>query len=117
MPRTLIMTLCFLLAACAGSTGLTEAERSKLDPGLLKLVLGERPVSKDDVTSLRPDGAREFAVIIRSTNADELKKMGIPIGSVFSEIVTARVTLAELRKVVSLNSVQAVQAGATDQLH
>ena len=109
---TVIASLLLLLAACASTTELTEAERQKLDLPLLKLLSGEAVAESDFDASLRKDGTREYAVIIRSKNVDEVKSAGIQVGSVFSDVITARVTIAELRRILSLSSVRAIQASS-----
>ena len=106
----LLGTLCVLLSACSGTTALTETERQKLDPQLIMLLSGDAVSDSDYDSSLRGDGTKEYAVIIRSENVEEFKRSGIQVGSAFSDVITARVTLKELRKVLALSSVRAVQA-------
>ena len=116
-PWTIIASLLLILVGCSGTTELTEVERQKLDPPLLMLLLGEAVAESDLDASLRKDGTREYAVIIRSKNADEVKSAGIKVGSVFSDVITARVTIAELRKILSLSSVRAVQTSSKNYPH
>ncbi len=105
--------ICLLLAACSGSGALTEAERQKLDPQLTRLMLGEP--ERDAESGTRLDGTKEYEVIIRSTNAEEVKQAGIKIGSAFGDVITARVTVAELKKILALSSVRAVQASSKNR--
>ena len=84
----------------------------KLDPALTRLLNAERVVEADYDSSVRPDGTKEFAVIIRSKNVEDIKSAGIKVGSVFSDVITARVSLAELRKIVQLGSVRFVLLGS-----
>jgi len=114
---TIIASLFLVLVGCSGTTELTEVERQKLDPPLLMLLRGEAVAESDFDASLRKDGTREYAVIIRSKNADEVKSAGIKVGSVFSDVITARVTIAELRKILSLSSVRAVQTSSKNYPH
>ena len=116
-PWTIIASLLFILVGCSSTTELTEVERQKLDPPLLMLLRGEAVAESDFDASLRKDGTREYAVIIRSKNADEVKSAGIQVGSVFSDVITARVTIAELRRILSLSSVRAVQASSKNYPH
>jgi hypothetical protein len=114
---TIIASLLLILVGCSSIAELTEVERQKLDPPLLMLLRGEAVAESDFDASLRKDGTREYAVIIRSKNADEVKSAGIKVGSVFSDVITARVTIAELRKILSLSSVRAVQASSKNYPH
>ncbi len=107
--------LLLLLVGCAGTTELTEIERQKLDPQLTKLLRGESAADLDFDAGLRKDGSKEYGVIIRSRNVEELKQVGIQVGSAFSDVITARVTIPELRKIVSLGSVRAVQASSKNR--
>ena len=109
MKRMILAFFCLTFFACSTSMHLTESERSKLDPALAMLVQGESVNESEYDAHLRSDGAKEYGVIIRSNNADELKSAGIRIGSTINDIVTARVTLEELRKVLGMPSVRAVQ--------
>ena len=116
-PWTIIASLLLILVGCLSTTELTEVERQKLDPPMLMLLRGEAVAESDFDASLRKDGTREYAVIIRSKNADEVKSAGIQLGSVFSDVITARVTISELRKILSLSSVRAVQTSSKNYPH
>jgi hypothetical protein len=109
MKRVILAFCCLGFFACSTSMHLTESERSKLDPALATLVQGESVSESDYDAHLRSDGTKEYSVIIRSDNVDELKSAGIRIGSTVNDIITARVTIQELRKVLGLSSVRAVQ--------
>ena len=100
---------------CVSSTTLSESERQKLDPQLTMLVRGDAASDAGYDVGLRADGSKEYGVIIRSTNAAEIRNAGIQVGSAFSDVVTARVTIAELRKILTLPSVRSVQASSKNQ--
>ena len=107
-----ILAPCLLLLSCSSSSNLSDLERSKLDPPLLILVESGTALESSFDSGVRSDGEKEYGVIIRSSNVEELKSAGIRIGSVFGDVITARVTVNELRKIVSLSSVRAVTAGS-----
>jgi hypothetical protein len=111
MTRLIFPLLGLLLFSCSGAR-LSDVERSKLDPALQRLLSGERVVESEYDTAIRPDGSKEYALVVRSSNVDELKKAGIQVSSVFGDVVTVRVTLEELRKVVALSTVRSVQNGS-----
>lgn len=114
---TIIASFFLLLAGCSSTTELTEAERQKLDPQLTMLLRGDIVAESDLDAGLRKDGTKEYGVIIRSKNVEEIKQAGIQIGSAFSDVITARVTIPELRKILSLASVRAVQSSSKNRLH
>lgn len=92
-------------------------EREKLDPQLRMLLRGDAISEADIDVGIREDGTREYGVIIRSKNVEEVKQAGIQIGSSFSDVITARVTIPELRKILGLSSVRAVQASSKNRPH
>lgn len=114
---TIIASLFLILLGCSGTRKLTEAERQKVDPQLTLLLRGDAVADSDLDVSLRKDGSKEYAVIIRSKNVEEIKQAGIQIGSTFSDVITARVTISELKKILSLASVLAVQASSKNRSH
>jgi hypothetical protein len=109
--------LALTMAACAGSPPLTDAEKAKLDPMLLRLLQKESiPEGQLDMTR-RPDGEEEFGVILRCTDAKVLQDRGIRVGSVFGEVVTARMTIQEIRNILSLPQVRFVEGGSSNVIH
>lgn len=116
-PWTIVAFLFLMLVGCSSTTELTEVERQKLDPPLQRLLMGERVVESEYDIRTRPDGTREYAVIVRSKNVEELKAAGIRLSSAFGDVVTVRVTFDELRTLVSLPSVRSVEAGSKNSLH
>lgn len=110
--RLILPLLTLLLFSCYGPRRLSDDERSKLDPGVQRLLTQERMVETDYDVTERPDGAKEYGLVVRSNNVDELKKAGIRVSSVFGDVVTVRVTLEELKMLVSLASVRSVQNGS-----
>lgn len=96
---------------CGAQRSLSDSERAKLHPFLIELLNNNPQVEKMISSSYRADGSKQYEVIIRTDQPDELKKHGIQISSVFGDVVVARVTKDELRKIVSLSSVRSVEAG------
>jgi len=64
--------------------------------------------------SVRSDGTRVYGVIIRASNPDELRNAAIPLTSVTGDVITARLSLEELRKLIRLPSVRWVETGSTN---
>jgi hypothetical protein len=112
MFRILLGLLVIIAAGCGDSWELSSAERAKLAPPLLALLTGDQVADElYDVTSL-PDGTKEYGVIVRCSQPDELRSADIRVRSVLGDVVTATVTRAQLRLVVSLPSVRWVEQGS-----
>jgi hypothetical protein len=110
--RLLIVGMMTVAMGCADSWDLSTAERDKLEPILLALLTeGRVPDGLHDVTS-RPDGTKEYGVIVRCTNAEELRSAGIAVRSVIGDVVTTSVSREQLRLVISLPSVRWVEQGS-----
>ena len=114
----LIRSLVFavLCAGCATSgLQLTKLEKEKLDPALQRLVLGS-PASRTeyDITP-GPSGEDTFSVIIRSDKIDDLRNAGYTVTSAFGEVAVVRVTISELRTLVTLPSVKNVTNGSKNR--
>lgn len=68
---------------------LTDEERSKLDPPLLRL-LEKQPINESDYDiHIRPDGTKVYGVIIRGTNPEHVSQLGIQLNSVFGNVIFA----------------------------
>ncbi len=112
MMRLILPILILLFFSCSGVYRLSDVERSKLDPAVQRLLTQERMVDTDYDTTVRPDGSKEYGLVVRANNTDEIKEAGIRVSSVFGDVVTVRVTLEELKKLVGLSSVRSVQNGS-----
>jgi hypothetical protein len=111
MHKLMLCGLSLALAACSGADRLTQAELAKLSPPLQQLVTGKVLAGEELDATRRPDGDTEYAVIIRSSNPEELRRAGIPLNSVFGDVCTARLTLKELRSAAALPSVRWIETG------
>jgi hypothetical protein len=117
MIRAIAAALVLSLCACSSTTDLSKEERAKVDPALMKLLSGAGIDEKDYTVGIRPDGVKEYEVIISAKKTEELQSAGIRIQSVFGNVLTARLTLPELRKILSLSSVRSVENGSKNYLH
>ncbi|HAL55044.1 MAG TPA: hypothetical protein DCP63_00850, partial [Bacteroidetes bacterium] len=103
--------------SCSTTLKLTDAEKARLDPALQGLFeAGDTDSSRFDVSN-RSDGSKEYGVIIRTANADEIRIAGVVVESVMGDVVTARVTLIELKKILALPSVRSIQNSAKNYPH
>jgi hypothetical protein len=102
---------------CGQGPSLSHEEMAKLDPGLQQLFTQPPPADAGYDVSVRTDGVKEYGVIIRSRNPQDLRDAGIRMGSVFGDVITARVSVEELRRVVALPTVRAVEKGQRSEVH
>jgi len=114
IPAILLLVFC---ASCCGSRELTSVERAKLTPGLIALLTEESVPDELYDTSLGADGTKEYGVIIRASDVQELRNHGIKVQSAIGEIVTARVSKEQLRSLLSLTSVKSVDQGSINRPH
>lgn len=110
-----LMAVLFLFG-CSGSGRLSDADRAKLDPPLQRLLSGKQIAETDYDISIRQDGTKEYAVIIRSRNPDEVKSAGIRISSAYGEVLTARVSRDELAGLLRLPSVRFVESSSRNSI-
>lgn len=114
MIRLALLLSFVFLSSCSQSIRLTPKEQTKLDPKLQMLLEGKNVVDTDYDMTTRTDGAKEYGVIVRGASANDVREAGIRVGSVVGEIMTARVTLSELRTLCDLKSVRSIQNSGRD---
>jgi len=117
MTRMIAAVLLLSVCACKSTSDLSKEERAKVDTAIMKLLSGAEVDDKDYDVGARQDGFKEYGVIIRAEKTDELQSAGIKIQSVFGNVVTARLTLAEMRRILSLSSVRSVENGSKNYPH
>lgn len=114
-----IMFMCFaatVALSCSGP-GLSVEERAKLDPVLQELVSGQTVSEQRYDVTVRPDGTKEYGVIVRTDAPDEVRALGVAVGSVFGDVVTVRVTPDELKRIAALKTVKSVQNSGKNVPH
>ena len=117
MTRVIAAVWLLSLSACSSTSDLSKEERAKVDPAIMRLLSGTGFDEKDYDVGVRPDGIKEYEVIIRANKTEELQSAGIKIQSVFGNVLTVRLTLPELRKILSLSSVRSVENGSKNYPH
>jgi hypothetical protein len=105
-----IALLLFCSISCTGERELTLEERGKLDPELQGILSGTRA---DTLTSstVRPDGTREYSVIIYGNDPPSLQRRGYRIQTILGEMMTATVTVTELKNLAAEPSVRSITLG------
>jgi hypothetical protein len=121
MRRFSVMIIVFSLLNlhCSSTKPLTNTEKAKLDRHLVQLLSGEQFDETLFDVQTNTDGTKLYAIIIRSNQFEEIKKMGIAVSSVFGDVIVARASIPQLRILVALPSVHAIQTGTINlpQLH
>lgn len=98
------------MGACTNSeSALTDSQREKLDPALQRLVEGGDPTMDRYSTSESDDGTTVYSVILRSDDPSALREAGLPINSVRGDIVTARLTVSQIREAARLDAVRRIE--------
>ncbi len=116
--KYLVSLLCAVIALqCGQANSLSREELAKLDPGLQQLFSQPPPSNSSYDASVRANGVKEYGVIIRSTSPQDLRDAGITLGSIFGEVITARVSVEELRRIVAIPTVRAVEQGPRNEIH
>lgn len=96
---------------CSSTKPLSDTEKEKLDPPLIRLLSGKNADDSCINKYIRPDGTQEYGVVVRSEHPEEIKALGIAVNSVFGDVIVVHASIEEIRKIVSLSSVRAVHAG------
>jgi len=104
--------LAILTFQCSSTQSLSNTEKAKLDAPLTRLLTGDQVGNSFVDETIRPDGTSEYAVIVRSEHPEEIKAMGIAVGNVFGDVIIVHATIEELRKIVSLPAVRALESGS-----
>ena len=99
---TLLLLLSVLLMTCGEGEALTQAELRKLDARLQVLV-----------ASTEAPGVQKIVVLIHGSNPDEIRSIGTTIDAVAGEMIIARVSIPELKRIVRLSSVQSIESNTS----
>lgn len=113
-----ILAAALLLAGCSPAvTRLTPEEEKKFDPQLRVLLAGEKV--RDADYDVLPTGGNEkqYAVIVRADDLNEVKKEGYAVMSGFGEIGVVRVTLEQMRLLAKLPGVRSITNGSKSHPH
>jgi hypothetical protein len=105
----LLFYLVFLSIGCTSNQTLNKSEKEKLDPQLQQLLLTDNISDSHYSVSVNQDGVKLYGVIIGAEKVDEILSLGITVNSVHGEMITAKLTTDEIRKIVKLNSVKYVK--------
>ena len=104
--------LCVLPIGCSFTARLTDQERYKIDPLLQRVLAGETVPELEEHSSLRPDGEREYPAIVHSSKPEDVLAIGIHVQGRVGDILTVRVSVAEIEALARLQSVIAIRAGS-----
>jgi hypothetical protein len=106
-----------LFQNCSSKQSLSKAEKEKLDPFLRLLVLDEE-IDEDKYSIYQQeDGTILYGVLIQTTDVEEINKTGIQINSENGNIITAKLTLQDIRRLVTLKSVVFINNSTKNKIH
>lgn len=107
----LLFALLSVGSGCQGSrSALTDEQMSKLTPPLQRLVRGqERQTPTEIPTATTGDGTTVYLVILRTDDAGAVREAGIPLNSVQGSMATARLTVEQIRRAATLESVSRIE--------
>jgi hypothetical protein len=109
--RVLAVVLLLLCSiSCTTERQLTVEERGKLDPELQGILSGARADTLTPST-FRPDGSREYSVIVYGKDPVNPQRRGFRIQTILGEMMTATVTIEELIKLAAEPSVRSITLG------
>jgi len=95
--------------------GIYAREMAKLHPQIQRLLAGESVPDVEDFSSPRPDGSREYPLIVRMGDPSELDAIGLRAQSRVGEAVTVRATLKEIESLARLSSVVSIEPGSRNE--
>ena len=115
-PARVLSLLCGILflfstglGGCSNSQhALTEPQMQKLDPALQRLVRGESR-GMDRYSTFERDEVTVYSVILRSNNPEALRKADLPLNSVQGDVITARLSITQLRTAARLDAVRRIE--------
>jgi len=113
----LIFSLTVFFQNCSNKQTLSQAEQEKLDPFLQLLVLEEEINETKYSVYQQKDGTKLYGVIIQTSDVEEIKKTGIQINSYDGNIITAKLTPDDIRKLVNLKSVIFINNSTKNTIH
>ena len=108
VSRTALVLL-GVVAMCSSSSNLSADQMAKLDAPLQGLVRGDGQLSHLLTEVQSADGEARYAVILRVTDAAAVQSSGLPIGSTAGMIMTARLTVSEIRRAAGMAAIVAVE--------
>jgi hypothetical protein len=107
-----LAALAILTFQCSSPQSLSNTEKAKLDAPLIRLLTGAQVDNSLVDETIRPDGTREYAVIVRSEHPQDIQVLGVPVSSISGNMIVVHATIEELRKIVSLPTVRSLESGS-----
>ncbi len=106
-----------VLQNCGHNQTLNQVEQEKLDPFLQQLVLGEDINESKYSIYRQDDGTVLYGVIIKTEDVEDIKKSGIHINSHSGNIITAKLTKEDIRRLANLKSVIFINHSTKNSIH
>ncbi|NNE45908.1 MAG: hypothetical protein HKN37_04525 [Rhodothermales bacterium] len=108
VSRTALAALA-VVAMCSSSSTLSADQMAKLDAPLQGLVRGDGQLAHLLTEVQSADGKARYAVILRVNDAAAVRSSGLPIASSAGTIMTARLSVSEIRRAAGIAAIVAVE--------
>lgn len=96
---------------------LSAGQKQRLAPSLRRLVRGEEQTPNPVEPVGTRDGAPVYGVMIECSDPAALREAGVPLVSVQGTLITARLTLDQIRTAAAVDAVQSIRAARSVQHH
>ena len=96
---------------------MSKKDNDKLDPVLRHLIAGEE-INKNKY-SIDDDGEgnERYGVLIETSNVEEIRESGIQLNSIQGSMVTAKLTLEEIIKLMKLSTISSIKIANKNEIH
>jgi len=101
----------------ASDRTLTDAQKNRIGGRLQRLIRREEGGSRPVEPVGSRGGASVYEVLIKCDDPDALREAGIPLGSVQGNVITARLTIDQIRTAATVDAVGGIQAAIQQETH
>lgn len=98
-------------------TALAADQKNRIGPTLQRLMRGDRRVERRVEPVGQRDGAPVYSVTIECDRPSALRAAGLPLTSVQGDVITARLTLDQIRVAATVEAVQIIRADTPVRPH
>jgi len=109
LSSMVILSCLFCGLYCSSSVQLTREEKEKLDYQLQRLISGENVNENLYNVYTAADGTKKYGIIIQSADPEAIRQTGVEVNSISNDIITAKLSIEEIRKIVTLSAVKTIR--------
>lgn len=96
---------------------LSQAQRQRLGSSLRRFLTGDTAGTRTIEAVGERDGEKVYSVLIQGADPEALREAGLPLTSVVGETITARLTVEEILRAASMDSVQSIRTDRQIEPH